>query len=89
MTKSDRQRVLEGLKRGQDRYTAAIKGQGEAIDVLAITVDWLRSNVKLAARFLEGGDNGWTDEHVLEAIKHVGSWAYKLDVDIRDELTKQ
>lgn len=93
MTRSDRQRLREALKRYEAKFNETDQaGKGSAEDMLMAAVDWLRAEVKLAARFLEDGDSetlgdveNWLWEHVVSAAVLVASEARQLGNEIREE----
>lgn len=85
MTKSDKRRVLEALKRWEAKYDEVVQDpNATAGDLLMATVNRLRSLAKLGNEYLEGPD-GWADENLVRAAIQVSSECRKLHDEIKAE----
>lgn len=93
MTKSDRQRIREALKRYEDRCKEADGAKDNGETMLAAAVDWMRAQAKLTARYFENDDNngsvgdvdGWISTHLYNAAIVVMAEAREFADEIRKE----
>lgn len=95
MTKSDRARLDEAIKRYKAKYDAIDhNGKVPPEDQLAAAVDWLRALAKLARRFFpddatdDGDTDSWVWGHLIGACSAVTYQAAQFGDEIREEMVK-
>lgn len=83
IVKTSKKRIDTALARHVDRYRAA-EESGQAGEVLAAGLDWLRAEAKLMERCL--GDAGAGERYLAEAAECIHGLALKAGQEIMGEL---